>query len=79
MITRFIEGYITGTYKNAVLSVLFGAWAYSQKNAFWGIIKKFQVCLNYIYYSKLLVHLYSSRGACSLRGACAKKRDYIVG
>ena len=44
---------------------LFGACAYSRKTMF-------------SYYSKLPVCLYSSRGACSLTGVCAKKRDNTV-
>ena len=57
--------------------VLFGACTYRKKKSFWEIIKHCW-CTYIIYYSKLLVHLYSSRGARSLIGTCAKKRDNTV-
>ena len=58
---------------------LFDACAYSWKTTFWEIIENSGAPLLYIYILQLTsVRLYSSRGACSHRCACAKKRANMV-
>ena len=58
--------------------MLFGACAYSRKKHILRINWKCR-CAYIIYILRLTsVHLYLSRGACSLRGACATKPDNTV-
>ena len=57
--------------------MLFGTCAYSRKTAFWELIENAGAPILYIL-RLTSMRLYSSRGACSLRGACATKRDNAV-
>ena len=57
--------------------MLFGACTYSRKTGFWELIENAGAPVFYIL-RLTSVCLYSSKGACSLRGACAKKRDNTV-
>ena len=57
--------------------MLCGECAYSKTKSILRNKRKLQVHLDYTCYSKRPVHLYSSKGACSLLGACTKQvRQY---
>ena len=74
-----IQYYLDFVNNSAVYCIiaLFGTCAYSRKNAFWGLTENAGAPILYTLRLTSMC-LYSSRGSCSLRGACAKKCDKLI-